>query len=812
MTPAEANRLALAAVRKVLDASHGFDVVVAGTPVSVRVVGREPMTWPSPVIGLDPATDGECPEDVELRCEWEGGGVSLFVSALHARRDDAVVLGVQFRRGRHHLLAATNVSAAVLASDAPEVAIATWFGVKKRGRRPEQHVLNRKLRALVSDSGMPMLGEAAVELFALRREDASVLPSPEDAFERLVHVNLLKLDFFSRGSAASLRGRPLIHVPELEGIGDQVSEGGDEDSEEDSEAERRHWAGGFGERERLERFLRENVWEMGWSRDEDRKGARQAWKHFEQIRPGDLFAIKGFGGTYQLTVHLVGEVVDVDLEHGRLRLKRIPKAKLYKGPAPAGSGAGSWFETLVPVTREDVIALLFDESDAPTWTGPKNVILYGPPGTGKTFRLREEIRPKFMRRSRSTDRSLEVLAELSWFEVVVAALADVGGRASAAQLAEHSFVTTKYRMKELNAPIGSRVWATLQAHTVEESQTVRYARRHGVLCFDKEESGVWHFVGDVPPEVPELVSSLRPKPVEISEDFTFVTFHQSYAYEDFIEGIRPRMVDDEETGGGLSYELRPGLFLRAAQAAVRLAGFEGTIDELCRSRTHEEREEIFRDAPPYALFIDEINRGNVSRILGELITLLEEDRRLGAPGEIIVQLPGSRRFFGVPPNLCVIGTMNTADRSVEALDSALRRRFAFWECVPEPVILDGVVVEGGVDVGRMMRVINERLELLLDRDHLLGHALFLPVRDEPTLETLKHVFATSILPLLSEYFYADLGRVGLVLGRGFVQRVGTQTRLASFDHEAADTLSERMVYRLKPIDDVSTADFRAIYE
>lgn len=810
MTPADANRLALGAVRAVLDAAHGFELVVAGSPVSVRVVGREPMAWPAPVVGVDPEADGACPNDVELRCDWEGGGVSFFVSAIHARRDAAIVLAVRLRRGRHHLIAANNVSAMLVASDAPEIPIVTWFGVKKRGRRPEQHALNRTLRALVSDSGLPMLGEAAVELFKVRLDDGAVLPSPAEAFERLVHINLLKLDFFSRGAHAIARGKPLVRIPEL-----AESEPDDADDEEvdgeEPENERRYWAGGFGERERLDRFVRESVWEMGWARDEDRKGARQAWKHFEQIRPGDWFAIKGFGGTYQLTVHLVAEVREVDLQAGILRLQRIPKAKLYKGPAPAGSGAGSWFETLVPVTREDVIALLFDESEAPTWTGPKNVILYGPPGTGKTFRLREEIRPKFMRRSRTTDRSLEVLADLSWFEVVAAALADAGGRATAAQLSEHPFITTKYRMRELTAPIGSRVWATLQAHTVEQSVTVHYARRHGVLCFDKEEDGTWHFVGEPPLEIPDLVSSLRPKPVEISEDFVFVTFHQSYAYEDFIEGIRPRLTEDDDATG-LSYELKPGLFLRAAQAAVRLAGFDGTLDDLCRNRTQEQREEIFRDAPPYAVFIDEINRGNVSRVFGELITLLEEDKRLGARGELIVQLPGSRRSFGVPPNLCVIGTMNTADRSVEALDSALRRRFAFWECAPDPSVVDDVMVEGGVDVGRIMRVINERLELLLDRDHLLGHALFLPARDEPTIDTLKNVFATAVLPLLSEYFYADLGRVGLVLGKGFVQRVGSQTKLASFEHEASDSLGERMVYRLKPIDGISTADFRAIYE
>lgn len=440
----------------------------------------------------------------------------------------------------------------------------------------------------------------------------------------------------------------------------------------------------------------------------------------------------------------------------------------------------------------------------------KNLILYGPPGTGKTHRLRQDFMPRFNARVTS-GLAIELVDELSWFQVLAAALAE--GDATPVQLREHPFVKAKYQGKDHKAPIGSRIWATLQTHTIEESETVSYGKRSGQLVFDKRADGTWFFPAGVPEDIAELVGALRPRAKETREGNVFLTFHQSYAYEDFIEGIRPKTLDAED-GPGLTYELEDGVFLRAAQAAVRAAGFDGTVDDLCR-RPAGERAALFTNAPGYGVFIDEINRGNVSRIFGELITLLEDDKRLGAEQELIVTLPYSRRRFGVPANLYVVGTMNTADRSVEALDAALRRRFAFIECAPDAAQLDGIVVEGGVEIAPMLRTINARIELLLDRDHRIGHAFLLPLRDEKTLAKLKDIFARKLMPLLAEYFYADLGRIGLVLGEDFVQRVGSgqhAVRLAPSSHEAAGVLADRTVYRLTPIESISTGHFRAIYE
>jgi 5-methylcytosine-specific restriction enzyme B len=162
------------------------------------------------------------------------------------------------------------------------------------------------------------------------------------------------------------------------------------------------------------------------------------------------------------------------------------------------------------------------------------------------------------------------------------------------------------------------------------------------------------------------------------------------------------------------------------------------------------------------LIIDEINRGNVSRIFGELITLIESSKRAGAPEALEVTLPYSKRRFSVPDNLYIIGTMNTADRSLTGLDVALRRRFVFREMIPNPAMLSGIEVLG-IDIGRLLSIMNNRIEALLDRDRCLGHAYFLPLRDDPSLDRMSSIFRQQIIPLLQEYFFEDWSRIQLVL-------------------------------------------------
>jgi 5-methylcytosine-specific restriction protein B len=225
--------------------------------------------------------------------------------------------------------------------------------------------------------------------------------------------------------------------------------------------------------------------------------------------------------------------------------------------------------------------------------------------------------------------------------------------------------------------------------------------------------------------------------------------------------------------------------------------FKGVINYLKIKYKYSENENVA--GKNYVLIIDEINRGNVSQIFGELITLIEEDKRLGKDESLEVTLPYSKDKFGVPSNLFIIGTMNTADRSVEAIDTALRRRFSFEE-VPPKYDLDELQYEfAGVKGFEILQTLNKRVEKLLDKDHQIGHSYFMNKNGIDVKEMLITSFYKNIIPLLQEYFFGDFGKIGLVLGQGFVQKKEwnkNSDAFAEFDYESASEFDDRPVYEI----------------
>lgn len=333
-----------------------------------------------------------------------------------------------------------------------------------------------------------------------------------------------------------------------------------------------------------------------------------------------------------------------------------------------------------------------------------------------------------------------------------------------------------------------------------------------------------------------------------NDQIKFVTFHQSFSYEDFVEGIRA----ESDKDGNLNYLVKDGVFKEicgvtpsnqfrnligkefgrgyvlqsinsdclsvkkpngnlihlsldlALLLLEKVVENEITVEDINQKLAIEKLEAnpllepyiingyctvwanliqlmLDNSAPenteksPCVLIIDEINRGNISRIFGELITLIEDSKRAGADEELSVTLPYSKQEFTVPQNIYIIGTMNSSDRSLTGLDIALRRRFTFIEMPPRPEEIknqDGELLkifgkdQNGNDkevvVADLLSVINQRIEVLLDRDHCLGHANFMSLKEQPTLEHLAHIFKQKIIPQLQEYFFDDWTKINLV--------------------------------------------------
>ncbi len=377
-----------------------------------------------------------------------------------------------------------------------------------------------------------------------------------------------------------------------------------------------------------------------------------------------------------------------------------------------------------------------------------NQIFYGPPGTGKTYHT-NKIKEQFIYTESSMsdfEWAMKFVENLTWFEVVAIVLHDLGGQAKVPSITQHILIRAKAKVQNKEKGIPQQIWAALQTHTVLESKTVNYKARVEPFVFDKHDGSIWVFTKDYEDILSELFDEFdsyknnKPLSQEL-HNYTFVTFHQSYGYEEFVEGIHAIPVGEKgnEDGIEMIYKVTDGIFKELAKKAKSDPGHK------------------------YAIIIDEINRGNISKIFGELITLIEESKRLGNEEAMEVTLPYSGDTFGVPNNLYIIGTMNTADRSIALMDTALRRRFEFIEMMPEPTLLDNVKVDN-IDIQKVLEMMNRRIEYLYDRDHTIGHSYFLRLKNDPKIDVLSDIFKNKVIPLLQEYFYDDWEKIRLVLG------------------------------------------------
>lgn len=421
---------------------------------------------------------------------------------------------------------------------------------------------------------------------------------------------------------------------------------------------------------------------------------------------------------------------------------------------------------------------------------PKNTILYGPPGTGKTYRTIDlavrACEPEAYARVKNTHPA-EKRRELK-------------------KMYDHLIAEKRVRFITFHQSFGYEEFIEgLRAETTDEG-SVRYEIKAGIfkqICEDAAfgHSGVQLELDEALVRLQERLAesggitleTLRGKPFQLTykSPTTFGIFPSQSKKEDLGEGYNVYLKSIRQVYQDPKAEVHNPSYVRSIISHLINQGeIASTAQNISQKRQN------------YVLIIDEINRGNISKIFGELITLIETSKRAGEPEALSVMLPYSSTSFSVPNNLYLIGTMNTADRSLTALDTALRRRFEFEAMLPDINVLADTVVNG-INLPRLLQTLNDRIQVLYDSEHTLGHAFFIPVvqakeDEELAFERLKRIIRNKVLPLLEEYFYNDWQKIRMVLGdnqkdrkRQFIREVTDQKQFSDlFGKSGTDDLQE----------------------
>ncbi len=463
---------------------------------------------------------------------------------------------------------------------------------------------------------------------------------------------------------------------------------------------------------------------------------------------------------------------------------------------------------------------------------PLNQILYGPPGTGKTYNTinkaleilgekvegkdRAELKAKFDEyRQNGQIEFVTFHQSFSYEEFVEGIKPKLIDSSEGAESSEMSYTIKSGIFKEIcksalsNLQNSQKDEATLSA----ENQVANLFEAFIEHIQNKQDNDIEYILNDEKNWFVSILNWGNYKVIKIFSDSGYLKKYPVFLsdnkikryYKDFKLNHNFKIRSKENRTGYIDTHRFYTAFFK------KMREFETTWVK----QDNQTEINIDNTLNPYILIIDEINRGNISKILGELITLIEPSKRIGASDEekargignesLEVTLPYSNETFGVPSNLYIIGTMNTADRSIALLDTALRRRFEFVEMMPDSSQLKPC---GDIDLAQLLDKMNERIEFLLDREHTIGHSFFIGV---DSLDRLREVFKLKIIPLLQEYFYDDYAKIDAVLnGNGMVESKSMSDLGVRLSEDFVD--SEKRVYRITESRAWNVTTFAKIYE